>query len=254
MTPIKIKLLSLSIALIITALFFSYTLSVFNQSLGLGALILLLISVILFLALFIVQVMVIKNLFLMSALCLSESVVMLIPFIKNTSFFLIGAVAVVSAILIASAISGRQELKNTLKINFIKTGGRIIHKASIALILFGVVAYTSSIAFQDIVNLLFKSSEPLIQSLAGAVLPEAAPVIQAQVQDLLLVQLTGLSDNVKKLVLVGFGLLLFFSIRGMFFLISWVSSIVSYAIYKILLATRFITITTETKEKEVVTL
>jgi len=251
---VKIKLLSLSAVLILSALFFGYTLYLFNQALDLNSAIWLLISIILFLSLFILQTIIIKNFYALAGLCLAETLVMLIPFYRHMSLLLLAASISTFFILLWTVWNNRQYMKNLLKISFSTTVARIAAKASIALIIFGVLVYISFITFQDIVDSLLQSTQSIVQTVVTQFIPAAPLDVSAQVQDLFLTQLSELPENIKKLTVAGFAILIFFSAKTFFILINWVAVLVSFIIYKILLAARFITITTETKEKEIIAL
>lgn len=250
MSPTNIKLLSFSIILIIAALFFGYALLLFNRALSLNFLILLLAAVILFLSFFILQALFIKKLSIQAGLCLAESAAIILPFYKEISLMLIAASAFLFLILLGAARSGRKELRNFLKIDLFAIGKSVTAKASIAVIVFGVVAYLGSVTFQDIVNTFLKSGQPIIQSIVNQFSPLVSQELSAQAENLILTKLAELPENIKKLTVVGFALLIFFSVRAVFFLINWAAVLVSFVLYRILLSTRFITISLESKTKE----
>ena len=61
-----------------------------------------------------------------------------------------------------------------------------------------------------------------------------------------------LPENIKKYIILGFGVTAFFTIKSLFFIINWLVAIFSSFIYKILLATKFIKVGPEETTKETI--
>lgn len=251
---IKTKLLYLFIILTASAFAFGYTLFLFNNNITIQTFIYLLVAVNIFLALFILQSLFIKNFKLMAGLCAAETLAILIPFYKNLTLLLGGAAIFTFIIFLNAAWQGRKEIRNMLKINFIALGGRVIAKATVAIIIFGIVVYLGSITFQDIVRLFLATSETVIQNVVTQFFPLASGDLSAQVQNLLLQRLQELPENIKRLSIVGFALLVFFSIRAGFFLINWVVVLLSYGAFKLLVLFKFANIGLEESAKEIIEL
>ena len=251
---VKIKIFASSTILIASALFFGYALSAFGQARNLNSLIPLLVATIIFLALFLLQSLIIKNFLLAGGLCLAETAAIAIPFLNKFSLLLAGASIVVFLLLFSAVFSNRQQFKNILKFHFFAVSGQFIARASVALILFGVVVYAGSLSFRDIVDLLLKSNQPAMQNIIGQFIPGAPSNIYGQVQNLLSSQLLSLPKIVQQLSVIGFAVLIFFSVKGVFFVINWAITPLAFVIYKILIATNFIKIIPEPRTKEVISL
>ncbi len=251
---VKIKMLSFSAVLTASALFFGYALSAFDQARNLNSLIPLLIAAVVFLALFILQSLIVKNFLFAGGLCFVETVAMIIPFLNKFSLLLAAAAVVVFLLLLNAIFSNQQQFKNILKFHFFTVGGQFIARASVALILLGVIIYAGSFSFKDVVDLLLKSNQPAVQGLISQFVPGAPSAIYGQVQNLLSSQLLGLPKIVQKLAVIGFAILIFFSVKSVFFIINWVIVPLSFGIYKILLAANFIKIVPEPRTKEVISL
>lgn len=251
---VKIKIISFSAILIASALFFGYALSAFDQARNLTSLIPLLIATTIFLALFLLQSLIIKNFILIGGLCLAETAAMIIPFLNKFSLLLAGASIAVFLLLFNAVFSNQQQFKNILKFHFFTISGQFIARASVALILLGVVVYAGSLSFRDIVDLFFKSNQSTIQNIIGQFVPGAPSNVYGQVQNLFSSQLLGLPKTIQQLVVIGFAVLIFFSVKSVFFAINWLIAPLSFAIYKVLIATNFIKIVPEPRTKEVISL
>lgn len=249
MSPTNIKLIGLSVAAIATALFFGYAVSIFNP-LNFKSLALLAAGVILFLIIFVFQALLIKNLYIQAGVCLLEVIAILIPLYKSLSLLIIFAAAAAFLILFTAGFNARRYEKNTLKMDFLLISKPVLNQAATALILFGVVVYVTSLNFPDIVNFVIKSGEPILQNLTTQLIPITPKAILAQAQNLISSKLMALPENIKKYILWGLGATAFFTIKLLFFIITWLVAFAAFLIYKLLLLTRFIGISKEETTKE----
>lgn len=252
MTSANLKLVSLGVVLIILAAFFGYSLSSFIKDAGVSSAIVLSVAAILFLSVFALQAFLVKNLWLSSALCIAEVAAMMIPSFKTVKVADIAAAIVVLLLFIAAAWHSQREIKNHLKLDFLTMGRSAINLAATAIILLGTVFYIGTIGFQDVLNSLIQPAQKVIQQILPNILPGVPSSIADQAQKLLLGQLGQLPANIQKVIVAGFGILTFFTIKSAFSLVSWLVAGLSFLIFKLLKTTKFLTVTTEQTERETV--
>ena len=249
--PTNMKLAGLSVTATATALFFGYAVFIFNP-LNFKSLALLIAGVILFLIIFIFQALLVKNLYLQAGLCFIEVIAIVIPFYKSLSLLTISAAAAVFFMLFTAGLNARRREKNTLKIDFPLISKPVVSQAATALILFGVAIYAASLNFQDVVNFVIKSGEPILQNFTTQLIPIVPKAVFAQAQNLISSKLMELPENIKKYIILGFGVTAFFTIKSLFFVINWLVAFAALMVYKLLLLTRFISISEEETTKETI--
>ncbi|OGY62201.1 MAG: hypothetical protein A2745_02320 [Candidatus Harrisonbacteria bacterium RIFCSPHIGHO2_01_FULL_44_13] len=251
MPPTNMKLTGLSVVATAAALFFGYAVFIFSP-LNFKSLALLIAGVILFLIIFIFQALLIRNLYVQAGVCFLEMIAIITPFYKSLSLLTISAAAAVFFMLFTAGLNARRREKNTLKIDFPLMSKPTVSQAATALILFGVAIYAASLSFQDVVNFVIKSGEPILQNFTTQFMPIVPKATFAQAQNLISSKLMELPENIKKYIILGFGVTAFFTIKSLFFIINWLVAIFSSFIYKILLATKFIKVVPEETTKETI--
>ncbi|MDP3901580.1 MAG: hypothetical protein Q8Q37_01220 [bacterium] len=247
----KTKLISLSVVIIISALVLGYTLFIFKGGFSINSGINLLIALVIFLALFAFQALLIQRSFLVVGLCLLETLALLAPFYKSFSLIFAGAGVASFFLLWNASWSGNKDVINTLKIDFLKISARINVRVSVAIVLIGVVSYVSALTFQDVTESVLSSTDVVVGQVANQFLPASlSGDLIGQAQKLISDQLNTVPDAIKRGIVVGFGVLLFFGIKGIMFIVNWLAALVALLIYKLLLAVKFIKLTTEEVSKE----
>ena len=254
MSP-KTKLIALSIILIALALSFGFFLRSFNQTPNINSSIPLGIAAVLFMAVFILQSLVIDKFYFTAGLCLAEALAIALPFYKEFSLILFSATAVLFIIFVKSSRQGNNEFRQFLKINISAAGSRALYLTSAGLLLFAVISYFQVVNFQDVVKLATKSTEVAVQQISAKLFPQiSASLLVGQVQTLIKDLLVDLPKNIQNMVIVGLGALTFFSVRWVFSVLDWLAVVLASAIYKILAKTGFVVVKTEETEREMVTL
>ncbi|MDP2695968.1 MAG: hypothetical protein Q8O87_01810 [bacterium] len=255
MASSKIKIIALSTALTITALFLGYAISVFVATLSISSGITLLVALAIFLSIFSFQALLIDNRYLTIGLCLLETLGLLVPLYKSWSLILMIAGVVAFLLLVSALWETRKDLANALKIDFLKIARSINTRASIAIVLLGVTLYIGAMTFQDITDSIMASTDPVVQQAANSFFPkELTSDIINQTRQLILEQLEQVPENIQKLVVIGFGILLFLGVKSLTFIINWLSALIAALLYKILLSTKFIVLSIEDVPKETISL
>lgn len=246
------KILILSVLCAVSALFFGYTFAIFSRTPDLNSLALPLAAIILFLALFSLQIFLVPKFRLLIILCLLESLFIFLPFYKEISLSLLANFVFLFVALLLSAWNGKKELENKIKINPSQINNKILKTASLAIIVFGITIYLGSISFEDLSGYLLTYIETISQSLVQQVFPQLPTNMLQDAQTLLAAQIQQLPPNIKQLSVLVFGLVIFLAIRSVFFLLNFVVQIFFVLIYKILLKTKFFTISSVDAQKEII--
>jgi len=145
-----IKIIIFGALLVAASLIFGYTLRGFILAPALGSLIYFGLALIGFAAIFALQVVFIKGL-QVGALVILLSVLAFTSFFYKSISLILVLTALVAFLLLLQAIgSGQAEIRNVLKISFLRVAKPVIFKGATALALFGVVLFVLSINLTNV--------------------------------------------------------------------------------------------------------
>lgn len=162
-----IKTVAIAIFSAASALLFSL---LFNNFINLGdlpSLLFLVAATIVFLAVFLLQSLLLDNFSVNLGISVLDVVLMTVIFFSHLSIIMIAASIGVICALISAYYLARLELKNNLEIRFFKIGNNLMRVASSALAIFGIIVYLSLLNLQDpaaarkAVTALVKPAEPI---------------------------------------------------------------------------------------------
>lgn len=145
-----IKTISLALVSAVFALIFSLFFKSFLNLGGLGAAIFLLVTTTLFLAVFLIQTLLLDSFLVNLVITIIDAALIGLVFIGNFSILILAATAVVIILLLAGYYAARLELKNNLDIRFFKTAGYVMKYASSALAIFAVITYLALLNLEDV--------------------------------------------------------------------------------------------------------
>lgn len=175
--------------------------------------------------------------------------------------------AVVFALVLANTYRvGAFTITNAFKVAFIHLGRPILNNAATAIVLFALIAYFGSITFSDVSSYLenvVNHSVEIAQSFLPEEFQENVPAgqqaelksqVAQQLYDLTVGRLEGLPRTQQNLILVGAGVVAFFTIRGLLVLANWILIWAGFALFQLLRAFQFFRIELESRSKEVIKL
>jgi len=154
-------------------LFFGLFFKSFLNLGGLNALVVLLIVTILFLAVFLIQTLLIEDFLFNAGIVVVDVALITGVFIGQFSFLILLAAALAVILLLAGYYAARLELKNNLDIRFFKTAGYVMKYGSSALAIFAVITYLALLNLEDpaaskrALAAIIKPTEPI----TGAYIP-----------------------------------------------------------------------------------
>lgn len=144
-----IKTISLGVASAAFALIFALFFKSFLSLGGLTALIFLVLATVLFLAVFLIQTLLLDGFSTNAAIVLADCVLIALIFIGNFSFLILVSILAMGGLLLTGYHAARLELKNNLDIRFFKTSGYVLKYASSALAIFAVTTYIALLNLED---------------------------------------------------------------------------------------------------------
>jgi len=270
---IKIKPVIVGMVTTAAAFGFGYFLKIYLMAYDSATLGLTAGLAIIFLALFILQSMFIKNRLAALGLITMEALVMAVNFYNHIA--LLSLLAVFLILLFFSFwahYAAQVELDNAFKIRLAPAGRMAVAKVGTALALFATVMFMSRIHLDDavVVKKFIASSispiQPLLMNTVSQVVPQA---LSGLVQPQKLLSTPALTDMIyqatvkpilklpplyQTLIMWGIGFLVFITIKSFLFIIHYAALGLAYVLWQILKAVKFFEIQIENRPKEVVIL
>lgn len=168
-----IKTISLAVVSAVFALIFGLFFKSFINLGGLSAAVFLLVTTTLFLAVFLIQTLLLDSFLVNLIITAIDAALIAIVFIGNFPILILAAAAVMAILLLAGYYAARLELKNNLDIRFFKTAGYVMKYASSALAIFAVITYLALLNLEDATaakRVLASVIKP-IEPITGAYIP-----------------------------------------------------------------------------------
>ena len=261
------------------------------------------IAVAVYLAFFLVRVLLIEEWRLSLTLITAEILIIDLFLWQSPLVWLLGATIMAIALLFVAYWRGQAGINNTIKIHFYNIQHIVLSTAIFGLILFGTIIYMSSInlenmyvekkpisyviqlnesiinkllpgfsakiSFNDLMRMLVSKTNrqlPLdniniavadinqrISRSVGVNIHSQESMIDA-LQRIINASLVKIPDQLKILIVVGLGIIIFFTINGGTFIFIWIIGFLTWLIYKLILTTNFAHITLEKSQKETISL
>ncbi len=261
------------------------------------------VAVTVYLAFFLVRVLLINKWRLSLTLITAEVLIIDLFLLKSPLIWLLGATIITVALLFIAYWRGQAGINNTIKIHFHDIQHIVLSTAIFGLILFGTIIYLSSInienmyvekkpilyviqlnesiinkllpgfstkiSFNDLVQMLLKKTNqqlPLedidlgvanvnqqISRLAGINIHSQKNIIDV-LQEIINGLLVKVPEQLKILIVIGLGIIIFFTINGGTFIFIWIIGFLTWLIYKLILTTNFAHISLEKSQKETISL
>lgn len=169
----KTRIIFMGVLNVLAALWLGYALEavVANAGLSGGNIFTVIVGNVVFLSLFLLQLLFVKGMRIQVMLVLAETVALTLFFLPHWSWLMVLAVSLLFAFLLNAIRSGMKEMDNQMKVKFFLIERSLIPTTITALSLFISILYVSvngigtTFASKDTVRAILKPSEPLVQLL-----------------------------------------------------------------------------------------
>lgn len=248
------KLLTLSFISVLLAGIFGYFLSV--QSLVPAA-----IAGLLWSALFVLRAFLVSDQRITAGVILLETAAMLFWLFNLANWLVVAAIGGLMALALFFGYQrGAQGIANAFKIRFFSLGRPVVTQAMTAVALAVTLVSLPAFNLQDpksarqFFDKTLESAQAFLPAQIQDLSPSARAQINQQLFDTTVGRLLVLPKPFQKLIIIGIAILVFLSVKSVFWIGQWLVLGLAFVAYEVLRSAQFFTIKLESRSKEIITL